>query len=104
MTMQSLIESKLGSNLSVHHLEVTNESDSHNVPPGSESHFKVVVVADEFEGKSLIARHQMVYGALSDEMAKIHALALHTYSPADWPKTDTQLQQSPDCRGGSKGK
>ncbi|MEZ5448086.1 MAG: BolA family protein [Thiolinea sp.] len=32
----------------------------HNVPPSSESHFKVTIVSDEFEGKALVARHRMI--------------------------------------------
>jgi BolA family transcriptional regulator, general stress-responsive regulator len=39
-------------------LDIINESHSHNVPRGSESHFKVVVISPEFEGKSLIQRHR----------------------------------------------
>ena len=81
MTAQSTIETKLAEALSPLHLEVINESGNHNVPPGSESHFKVVLVAAEFEGQRLIARHRRVNGVLADELANsIHALALHTYT------------------------
>ena len=30
----------------------------HNVPPGSESHFKVIIISDDFVGQSLVKRHQ----------------------------------------------
>ena len=103
MSVQATIEQKLSQELAVEHLEVVDESGNHNVPPGSESHFKVVVVAGEFEGKSLIARHQMVYRILDREMRdQIHALALHTYSHDDWGKHSASLTDSPACRGGSK--
>lgn len=46
MDVQTRIEDKLGTNLDLKHLEVINESGNHNVPPGSESHFKVVLVRD----------------------------------------------------------
>lgn len=36
------------------YLEVINESYMHNVPKGSETHFKVIVVADTFQDMSLI--------------------------------------------------
>ena len=36
----------------------------HNVPPGSESHFKVTLVSDKFDGLRLVKRHQEVYGLL----------------------------------------
>ncbi|MGI9323235.1 MAG: BolA family protein [Pseudomonadales bacterium] len=37
-----------------------NESGNHNVPPGSESHFKLVLVSSEFDGKPLVQRHRLV--------------------------------------------
>jgi BolA protein len=44
-TTQSIIIKKLDGAFSPDHLEVINESASHNVPEGSESHFKVVLVS-----------------------------------------------------------
>jgi BolA protein len=103
MTVQATIEHKLTAGLSVEHMEVVNESSNHNVPEGSESHFKVVLVSEDFEGKSLVARHQMIYRLLSEEMReRIHALALHTYTNADWSKRAADLTQSPACLGGGK--
>ena len=43
------------------------------------THFAAVVVSDEFEGQSTLARHRMVYGALGERMGtEIHALSLKT--------------------------
>ncbi|MGY8992269.1 MAG: BolA family protein, partial [Rhodospirillales bacterium] len=50
MSVQSVIESKISESLAPSYLEVINESHMHSVPPGSESHFKVIIVADSFEG------------------------------------------------------
>jgi acid stress-induced BolA-like protein IbaG/YrbA len=50
---------------------------------GGGDHFEAVVVSPDFEGKSLVERHQAVYGALGDAMrAQIHALTLKTLTPA----------------------
>ena len=50
---------------------------------GTSDHFDATVVAEAFEGKSLIQRHQLVYGALGDAMhGPIHALKLSTLTPA----------------------
>ncbi len=57
MTIQASIEGKLAEALAPDHLEVVNESHQHNVPPNSETHFKVVVVATEFDSKRKVARH-----------------------------------------------
>ena len=102
MTVQSVIETKLTEALSPLHLEVINESGNHSVPAGSESHFKVVLVAAEFEGQRLIARHRRVNGVLADELANsIHALALHTYTETEWRERFGAAPMSPPCRGGS---
>jgi len=102
MNMQETITQKLKNALSPVHLEVINESHMHNVPEGSESHFKVVIVSDEFKGKMLIARHRMVNNALQQELnSGIHALALHTLTMEEWFDKG-KVAESPLCEGGSK--
>jgi BolA protein len=104
MSIQSDIEAKLQQELQPVHLEVVNESSNHNVPPGSESHFKVTVVSEIFAGKLPVARHRRVNQVLAEELAnKIHALALHTYTPEEWAETSGQAPVSPPCLGGGKG-
>jgi acid stress-induced BolA-like protein IbaG/YrbA len=49
---------------------------------GGGDHFEALIVSQEFEGKSLVERHQAVYGALGDAMrAQVHALTLKTLTP-----------------------
>lgn len=102
MEIQKCIEGKLASAFAVEHMEVRNESDMHNVPPGSESHFKVVLVSESFTGKLPVKRHQMIYQVLSEELkGDVHALALHTYTPDEWQHIE-QTPKSPNCKGGGK--
>ncbi|MDY6785038.1 MAG: BolA/IbaG family iron-sulfur metabolism protein [Cyanobacteriota bacterium] len=56
---------------------------------GGGDHLQATVVSTEFEGKSKVKQHQMVYGALQEAMASeaIHALALKTYTPQTWSET-----------------
>lgn len=99
MILQQQIESKLQAELAPSHLEVVNESHMHSVPKGSETHFKVVIVADRFEGLSSVKRHQLVYGVLAEEMkAKpgIHALAITSRTPAEW-SASPEANVSPLC-------
>lgn len=78
-------------------LEVVNESNRHHVPQGSETHFKVIMAANQFKGLSLIDRHRMVNDLLATEFTLgLHALSLHLYSP-DEQKPSTK---SPGCRDG----
>ncbi len=107
MTIQERITDKLNNAFSPEHLEVMNESFMHNVPEGSESHFKVVIVCDDFKGKMLIARHRLVNKVLEDELKKersnggIHALALHTMTMEEW-FAKGNAPDSPECLGGGK--
>ncbi len=101
-TTQDAIQQKLTSALAPSELKVINESHQHNVPDGSESHFRLLVVSDEFTGLRQIQRQQRIYQLLSDEMAgSVHALTMQTLTPQEW-ETDQRLQSSPQCMGGSK--
>lgn len=103
MSMQQQIQQKLQQLFQPTLLEVVNESHMHSVPPDSETHFKVVIVTDAFEGKRKVARHQQVYAALSEQLAgPVHALALHTYTAGEWAERNAAAPASPDCMGGSK--
>ena len=103
MSVQSLIEQKLKAAFTPVALDIVNESYMHSVPPGSETHFKVVVVSDAFEGKRSVARHQAIYQALAEEVqGPVHALAIHTYTPQEWSSKGQEAPASPLCRGGSK--
>jgi len=101
--LRDTIEAKVGAALSPTHLEVVNESHKHNVPPGSEMHFKLVVVADAFAGRPRLDRHRLLNHLLADELrAGIHALALQTFTPEEWAAREGRAAASPPCLGGAK--
>jgi len=52
---------------------------------GDGQHFEALIVSAGFEGRSRVARHQLVYAALGDRMrAEIHALSMRTLTPAEY--------------------
>ena len=103
MNTQSTIEEKLANSLDLQHLQVINESDNHNVPAGSESHFKVVLVSDDFSGQRLIQRHRKINQILAAELSgPVHALAMHTYTSGEWLEKHGDVPLSPPCHGGEK--
>merc|ERR1719239_1941136 len=72
----------------------------HNVPKESETHFKVVVVSDGFQGKSLIQRHRSVNSALSSQLSSgVHALSIVAKTSEEWQKMTQEIEPSPNCRG-----
>ena len=79
-----------------------DESDQHNVPPGSESHFRVLIVCAEFAGQRPLARQRRINALLVDEFAGgLHALALQALAPEEW-RAGATARSSPPCLGGSK--
>ncbi|MEM7154902.1 MAG: BolA/IbaG family iron-sulfur metabolism protein [Myxococcota bacterium] len=102
MSMQQQIYDKLVDALAPAALEVINESHMHS-GPATESHFKVLIVADGFDGVPLVRRHRKINAALADELAgSVHALSIHAYTRKQWSDRGEQIPDSPPCRGGSK--
>ena len=55
------------------------------------THFDAVIVSPAFEGKRMVAQHQLVYAALGDRMrAEIHALGMKTYTPQQWQELNVK--------------
>ena len=99
--VEARIESKIDGAFRLAHLNVENESGSHNVPAGSESHFKVTLVAAEFSGQTLLQRHRSVNGVLADELSgPVHALSIHAYTEVEWRERFGEAPLSPPCLGG----
>ncbi|SHI11446.1 BolA family protein [Ferrimonas marina] len=96
MSMQKIIEQQITQGLAPSHLEVINESHMHR-GPAEESHFKLIVVSDHFEGQRLLARHRQVNALLAEQLAtSLHALALHTYTPSEWAEQGG-APRTPSC-------
>jgi stress-induced morphogen len=83
-------------------LVVVNESSMHKVPKGSETHFRIVVVSQQFEGVERLDRHRLIYDLFVDERKNdgLHAIAIWTFTPGEWALRKDQLDlASPKCRG-----
>ena len=76
----AIIEKRLRSALTIDSIEIVDESHLHVGHPGAASgggHFQVTIVAENFDGLSTLARHRLIYDALSDVMqTEIHALSI----------------------------
>lgn len=88
MTTRQAITNKLREAFLPESLEVQDESHLHEGHaghrPGGETHFRVYIVSQAFQGKSRIERHRMINSTLSSELAgSVHALAIHAKSPGE---------------------
>ncbi|MGH8711629.1 MAG: BolA family protein [Burkholderiales bacterium] len=73
--------------LAPENLEIVDESSKHAGHEGAKSggHYQMTIVSRQFQGKTNMARHRMVYAALSGMMHKeIHALSIKAYTPEEF--------------------
>jgi len=88
--MYNAIMQTLTSVLKPTSIKLTDNSSQHAGHGGAkgweesgESHFALEIVADAFEGKKLVMRHQLIYMLLGEIMPKIHALEISAKSPSE---------------------
>ena len=100
------MENKLLEGLAPIRMRLVNESKNHSVPNGSESHFNLILVSDEFKAKSRIQRHRAVFAALGDELKNtIHALTMKLLTSDEWEAAGGEVENpAPKCMGGAKHK
>ncbi len=102
MFLENLLRNTLTDSLDPSVLDLENESHGHNVPENSETHFRLVIVSQMFDGLSRVRRHQLVYKAADEALKKgVHALAMQCFTESEWAD-DPQRLSSPPCRGGMK--
>ena len=88
MTTKEIIINKLREAFTPESLEVQDESHLHEGHAGhrpeGETHFRVYIVSQAFQGKSRVDRHRMINATLAGELAgSVHALALHAKAPGE---------------------
>jgi BolA protein len=87
-TVQHTITNKLREAFTPESLDVIDESHLHEGHaghrPGGETHFRIYIVSDAFEGKSRIERHRLINATLAAELAgPVHALAIKAQAPGE---------------------
>jgi BolA protein len=85
MTVE-LIKQRLTEALNPELVDIFDNSAAHAGHAGSSGggHYHVTIVADAFQGKSLVQRHQLIYQAIGDLMKQqIHALGINALTPSE---------------------
>jgi BolA protein len=102
---KNYIEQRLNQEINPIYLSVEDESKNHHVPPGAETHFKVIAVSHCFVNLSLIKRHQLLNELFRKELKQgLHALSMYLYTPEEWEQEAKRLLKSPNCLGGYDNK
>ena len=84
-------------------LEIINDSEKHSVAPGSETHFRIFLVSEKFQGKTKVQVHQEIYKLFLNEMGskhenKLHSLSIVTKTPdEEFPKEGLKSDIPPKC-------
>ncbi|CAH0479043.1 unnamed protein product [Peronospora belbahrii] len=87
--LETKIREKIGASL----VEAVDLSD------GCGSKFSLVVVHEGFEGQSLLERQRRVNDCLKEEMTRIHALQMKTWTPKQYEqKTQKKMPSSGDSQ------
>ncbi len=93
MGMEQRMAELLRSALEPGELEIINESHLHRGHSGDdgtgESHYKLIIVSNRFQGLSRLQRHRWVTQILGSDVEKIHALSLKLLTPAEKNQPDT---------------
>lgn len=107
-TVESVIAKKVQS-LEPDFFELVNESHNHSAPKNSisknnETHFKLLLVSESFQGLNRVQRQRKIYELLSDELKNgVHALTMRLLTPEEYSsEKESKAFTSPNCHGGSK--
>jgi BolA protein len=95
-SIESTINKIINESYNPLYIELVNESFMHNVPRGSESHFKLVIVSNIFKNMTLIQRHKHIYSSLNSIMNNIHALSINAFDTEEF-RLNPDISRSPNC-------
>lgn len=97
MTRKERIEKTLTQEFSPNELVV--EDFSHQHSRGAESHFDVYIIAEAFNGRSVVQKHRLIYVVLKEELESgLHALKIQAFGSLEKP---AEKSTAPRCAGGS---
>ena len=89
--MIDIIKNKIKSEIDIIKIEIIDQSSNHANHPGNSGggHYQALIISNNFENKSLVERHQMVYRALGDLMTnEIHAFSMKTMTENEFKASD----------------
>ena len=89
--MIDIIKEKIKKQINVIEIEIIDESVNHANHSGSSGggHYRALIISNDFNNKSLVERHQIIYKALGDLMTnEIHAFSMKTMTENEFKSID----------------
>ena len=97
MSMEQILRDKLSA-LNPLVLEVVNESHQHS--RGSETHYRILIVVEQFAELSRVERSRFIHDLLKEEFKQVHSITTRLLSPKEWEqKGEAANFASPLCQG-----
>jgi len=85
--MIDIIKNNIKSKINIIKIEIIDQSANHANHPGNSGggHYKALIISNDFDGKNLVERHQMIYKALGELMNdEIHAFSMKTMTESEF--------------------
>ncbi len=80
-------------------LEIEDESHQHAGRQGQESHFKILLVTDQFLGQTRVQRQRQINKLLKNEFESgLHALSMRLLTVEEHQKQNKKFE-TPNCHG-----
>ena len=89
--MIDIIKNNIKSKINIIKIEIIDQSANHANHPGNSGggHYKALIISNDFDGKNLVERHQMIYKALGELMTtEIHAFSMKTITSEEFKTID----------------
>ena len=89
--MIELIKNKIKDQINISEIEIIDQSADHANHPGNSGggHYKALIISNDFNDKTLVERHQMIYKALGELMTnEIHAFSMKTMTEEEFKSND----------------
>jgi len=98
--METRIRAKLLGGLAPSRLRIDNDSKRH-AGPATDTHFRLVVVSEAFEGHNRVARQRMVFACLAEELeGSVHALQMKCLTEEEYEDAEGDVSlKAPPCAG-----
>ena len=89
--MIDITKNNIKSQINIIKIEIIDQSENHANHPGNNGggHYKALIISNDFNGKNLVERHQMIYRALGKLMTnEIHAFSMKTMTEEEFKSND----------------
>jgi len=97
--IKNKILNKLENKFCKNKIMIYDEIKKHNLHNRKFSHFKIIIISDQFTNKNLITRHKYIYTLLLNIINKcnIHGISIHTYTKNEFINIKNNDIVSPNC-------